>query len=225
MKLGMSAFDDLVRSRRSVRGFTEREVPTELIREALELAQHSPSNCNAQPWRVFVARGEPKDRLKQRLVAAFAANRPAEENPTPQFRAAHRQRQIACAVELYDKMGVARGDQAARRRAALRNYEFFDAPHVAIVCMDRSFGVGVALDVGCWLETFLLALWSRGISACPQAALRAYGEIVKEELGIAPELLVLCGVSFGYEDASVPANRARMPRVPVDDCVSFLGFE
>lgn len=225
MKVGMSDFDEVIRTRRSVRGYTDREVPVQLIREVLELAQHSPSNCNAQPWRVFIVRGAHKDRLKQRLLAAFDADRPVEENPTPGFEGAHRQRQIACAAELYGKMGVLRGDRPGRRHAERRNFEFFDAPHLAVVCMDRSFGLGVALDVGCWLETFLLALWSRGVAACPQASLRAFGELIKEELGIPPELRVLCGVAFGYEDPGVPANGARMTRAPIEDCVRLLGFD
>ena len=42
-------------------------------------------------------------------------------------------------------------------RATLRNFEFFDAPHVAIVCMQKKFGVRVALDVGAYVQTLLLA--------------------------------------------------------------------
>lgn len=218
----MTDFDTVVRTRRSVRGFSRREVPLELVREALELAQHSPSNCNAQPWRVFIASGARREALRERLLEAYDGGTPAEDSPTPRFEAELRKRQIACAVELYGKMGVARDDRPGRRDAERRNYALFDAPHVAIVCMDAQFGVGVALDVGCWLQSFLLALWSRGVAACPQAALRAYGETIKAELGIPSELRVLCGVSFGFEDASVPANQARMGRAAWQECITLV---
>jgi nitroreductase len=90
--------------------------------------------------------------------------------------------------------------------------------------MRKEFGVGVALDVGCWLQTFLLALESFGIHSCAQASLRAYGGLIQEELGIDPSLAVLCGVSFGYADETVPANAARMSRAPLQECVTLLGF-
>ena len=55
----------------------------------------------------------------------------------------------------------------------LRNFELFDAPHVAIVCMEKRFGVRVAVDVGGYVQTLLLALWSRGIASC-EASLSTY---------------------------------------------------
>jgi hypothetical protein len=82
--------------------------------------------------------------------------------------------------------------------------------------MDRAFGIGVALDVGMWVQTFMLALTSRGVSSCPQAALRAYAGLLATELRIPDNELMLCGVSFGYEDESVPVNAARQPRDPVE---------
>ena len=76
-------------------------------------------------------------------------------------------------------MGVARGDRVGRMKAMLRNFEFFDAPHVAYVCMAQSFGIGVALDVGMYVQTLMLAMQSRGISSCAQAALRAFPDVVR----------------------------------------------
>ncbi len=84
-------------------------------------------------------------------------------------------------------------------RAMLRNFEFFDAPHIAILCMHKSFGLRVALDVGAYLQTLLLAMWSRGIASCAQASLSSYPGIVRRELSIPDELRILCGISFGYE--------------------------
>jgi hypothetical protein len=215
-------FDEVVQTRRSVRGFSARPVPAQVIREALELAQRSPSNCNAQPWRVVIATGERCERLRARLLEAFDAGEAVDEHPTPRFEAEYRHRQVACAAELYGKMGVAREDKPGRRSAERRNFELFDAPQVAIVTMDARFGVGVGVDVGCWVQTFLLSLWARGVGACAQASLRAYGELVRKEVGLDQGQRVLCSISFGYEDESMPANQARMSRVPVDECVRWL---
>ncbi len=213
----MHDLDDTIRQRRSVRGYLpDKLVPAAVLREALELAQAAPSNCNVQPWRVFVASGAACRRLRLKLTTAISVGElGGMEDPADQFPEPYRKLQVECAVALYREMGIERGDHAGRMRAMLRNFEFFDAPHVAIVCMEKSYGLGVALDVGMWVQTFMLALWSRGVASCPQASLRQYPDILRQELDISPALRIMCGVSFGYEDPAVPANRCRQTRDPI----------
>jgi nitroreductase len=220
----MADLDDVIRSRRSVRGFLpDRPVPRQLLLEACALAQHAPSNCNVQPWRVFLASGARRDRLVRALAQAIEQReRPLPEDPIDSFFGPYQRLQFACAAELYGKMGVARGDVAARKRAMLLNYRLFEAPHVAVVCMAREFQRGVALDVGIWLQTFMLALWSRGVATCAQASLRNYPQVIRAELLIPDGLTILCGVSIGYEDPAVPANETRQGREPVEHNVVFL---
>ena len=219
----MLSFDDTVRSRRAVRGFhPDRPVPPDVIREAFALAQRAPSNCNIQPWRVFVATGAARDRVRDALMAAFdegVSGTPDVAFDT--FRDEYRLLQVDCAVTMYKAMGIGKTDRVGRRRAHRRNFELFDAPHTAIVCMNRSFGAGVALDVGMYVQTLILALASRGVQSCPQAAIRHYPQVLRAALDIPDDLQVLCGMSFGYEDAEVPANSARMTRESVDANVFF----
>jgi len=220
----MYDLDQTIRERRSVRGFLPKPVPRDLLEEVLGLAQHAPSNCNVQPWRVYVASGEVVDKLRSALVEATTAGESSVmAAPVDEFFGGYREKQIACAVELYGKMGVERGDRVGRFNASLRNFEFFDAPHVAYVCMAKSFGIGVALDVGMYVQTLMLAMQSRGISSCAQAALRAFPELAAEHLAIPDDEQILCGLSFGYEDPDVPANQTRQPRDPVSSNVFFRG--
>ena len=66
----MHDLDKSILERRSVRGFLpDALVPNDTLKEVLQLAQHTPSNCNVQPWRVFVAEGARRDTLSQRLLA------------------------------------------------------------------------------------------------------------------------------------------------------------
>lgn len=220
----MHDLDETIRERRSVRGFLPKPVPRETIEEVLELAQHAPSNCNVQPWRVYIASGDARDELRAALVAAVTSGKASGAMAlVDDFRGDYRDKQVACAAELYGKMGIERGDRVGRLKAMLRNFEFFDAPHVAYVCMAKSFGIGVALDVGMYVQTLMLAMQSRGIGSCAQAALRAYPELVARQLGIPDDEHILCGLSFGYEDVDVPANRTRQPRDPISRNVLFVG--
>lgn len=216
-------FDEVVRERRSTRAFDpSRSVSRDTLRRVLSLAQQAPSNCNAQPWHVYIASGERCAKLRERLLTAAHSGGAPEENATPAFEGACRARQVACAVELYRAMGVERGDTLGRQAASLRNFEFFDAPHVALLYMDRKFGVGVALDVGAYLQTLLLAFQRFGIATCAQASLRVYASVVQSELAIPEHLQLLCGVSFGYALETAKVNMVRQTRSAIDDCVHFV---
>jgi nitroreductase len=75
------SFIDLIRSRRSIRSFTDRPVSREDTTRCLEAARLAPSACNAQPW-TFVVADDPE--VKNRLGDAafdgvYANNRFAKE--------------------------------------------------------------------------------------------------------------------------------------------------
>lgn len=220
----MYDLDKTICERRSVRGFLPQPVPRDVLEEVLELAQHAPSNCNVQPWRVYIASGDTLEKLRAALVHAVTRGEsPLMVAPMDEFFGGYREKQVACAVELYGKMGIERDDRLGRLKASLRNFEFFDAPHVAYICMDRSFGIGVALDVGMYVQTLMLAMQSRGIGSCAQASLRAFPKLVAEHLRIPDGEQILCGLSFGYEDPKVAANETRQPRDPISSNVFFRG--
>jgi nitroreductase len=119
-------------------------------------------------------------------------------------------------------MGVARGDTEGRLDAWRRNFLAVDAPVVALCGIDRRFGLYAALDVGCWLQTLLLAASAEGLATCAQAALATYPGAVRRVLGVPDDVALLFGIAIGVEDASVPANACRTTRSPVSDNVVFV---
>src|SRR5580700_8689119 len=110
----MYDLDEMIRERRSVRGFLPgRLVPRQSICEALELAQRAPSNCNVQPWRVFIASGVGCDRLRGALRQAVTTGvSPAPDDPVDEFPGSYRRLRVECAVALYKEMGIERNDHA-----------------------------------------------------------------------------------------------------------------
>jgi nitroreductase len=54
---------DFFKSRRSIRNFSEEEVDLSFIKRAVTMAQHTPSQCNRQPWKVYVFSGIKKKEL------------------------------------------------------------------------------------------------------------------------------------------------------------------
>jgi len=215
---------DALRTRRSVRGFLDKPVPEETLKQIFELAQLAPSNCNIQPWKVFVASGEVRDELRRRMVEKVTAGVPMEPDFEPnagKFNGVYRQRQVDCAVELYNNMGIERDDKPGRMRAQLRNFELFDAPHVVFIGMEREFGPTVALDVGMYIQSLMLAMTAHGVGSCAQGSMRYFPNDVREIFGEPASTAILVGISFGYEDPEVAANRTRVGRAPLADSVAF----
>jgi nitroreductase len=214
---------DAIFQRRSVRGFLPETVPEETMRKVFEQAQQAPSNCNTQPWYVVVASGGLRDSLRDQFIGRAMAGTPPEPDFSyvSKFEGVYRGRQVDCAAALYGEMEIARDDKAGRRRAALRNFEFFDAPHVAFLCMDRSFGATIAVDVGIYAQTLMLAMTAQGISSCAMGSLRSHPDLVRDAFGLEENIGVVFGICFGYDDSEVKANNTRTTRVPLDETVVF----
>ncbi len=214
---------EAIAERRSVRGFLDREVPPEVMTRIFDIARQAPSNCNVQPWKVYVASGALKDRLRQQMYENTANGVPP--NPDYEyrgdFRDEYRVRQVECAVALYSQMGIGRHDREGRMRAVLRNFEFFDAPHIAFIGMNPAFGTTVAVDVGMYAQTLMLTMVAFGLHSCPMGSMRNYPDLIREAFDIRDGTKILFGVSFGYEDAEVPANATRTTRAPLDENVVF----
>ena len=66
--------------------------------------------------------------------------------------------------------------------------------------------------------------WFRLTSAGALAplAVATHSALVKRELGIPQERLMVCGISFGYEDASHRANGYRTTRALLDEAVAWI---
>lgn len=209
--------------RRSTRGFLPTPIERATLTRLLSAAQHAPSWCNVQPWRVWVTEPPRTQALAAELVAAARAGLPHAEVPFPlDYPSPYKERRVACGAALYTAMGVARDDKAARYDAWLRNYGLFDAPHVAIVACDRRLGPYVYIDVGVWLGYVTTAATALGIDTCSMASVAAYPEVLRASLGVPDTDVILFGIALGYADAAVPANQARTTREPVETNVTFV---
>lgn len=217
-------FQSVIRSRRSYRGFLSTPVANSTIVEVLEDAQHTPSNCNTQPWHVHVVSGSKLTELSRVLHAKNEAGlwSPDFSFDMEEYFGTYKVRQAAQSKAFYDAMEVARDDKVGRSHAASQNYSFFNAPHAAFLFMP-SFGdnVRVASDIGMYGQSFLLSLTAHGLGGIPQTSLGFFAGAIREFLGASNELKMLFGISFGYPDDSAMGNRMRVGRAPLSETVTF----
>ena len=67
---GAKFVDAAISSRRSVRGFKPNPIDKKLIQHLLALASRAPSGTNMQPWKVYILRGEIKERLTKKILTS-----------------------------------------------------------------------------------------------------------------------------------------------------------
>lgn len=221
--LPFPALAALFEQRSSARGFLPEPLPRDLLEQLFAAAQRAPSWCNVQPWKVIVTEPPKTAAVIRALLEATTTSPQTPEVPFPgEYTPPYLERRRACGGALYAAMEIPRGDQEGRRQAWLRNYQAFDAPHLAVVSCERKLGPYAYVDVGVWLGYLLAAAESLGIATCPMASVVAYPAALRAQLPIAASEDLLLGVALGWRDDAVPANRCRTSRDPIAANVRFV---
>jgi len=213
----------LTAGRHSCRAFRPDPVPRATIERIVTLAGRAASWCNAQPWQLLITEGDATDRFREALMTR-ARNSPGEPHfPWPTaYRDEYGERRRACGYQLYEAVGIARDDHAARNSQAFENFRLFGAPHVALLTTDADLGLYGAVDCGGFIANFMLAAQGLGVASIAQAALSLQSDFIAEHFDLPPERRFICGISFGYEDEAHPANAFRTPRAPMEEIARFL---
>lgn len=72
-------FKKVIQSRRSVRNFTDKPIPAEILDDCLDLALLAPNSSNLQPWTFYVVQNPAKKKqLIKACMSQFAARTAAE---------------------------------------------------------------------------------------------------------------------------------------------------
>jgi nitroreductase len=208
---------EAVMSRASVRAFTDRAVPTPLLRDILRKAARAPSGGNLQPWHVYLLNGEAMARFR----AMMAPRRAAGLADTPEYAVypqplgePYRSRRFAVGEALYARLGIPREDRAARLRWFSRNWDFFGAPAALFLYVDRTMGPPQWSDLGGFLQTVMLLLREAGLDSCAQEAWAVQHAAVSAFLGAPPERMLFCGMAIGERDPDHPVSGLRTERAP-----------
>ena len=222
-------YDDVVKGRRSIRGYLKKPVPMAVIREVIDLAMRAPSSLNTQPWNFYVVAGEPLDRIRagntERNLAGVPHSR--EFRTQGEYAGVHRERQVEIAKQLFGAMGIAREDKVARQDWVLRGFRQFDAPVSIVVTYDRAIHGGdiAPFDCGAVVNALVNAAWSRGLGCVINSQGIMQSPVVREHAGISDDQVIMICVAMGYPDDNFPANAVVSKRKSVDEAVTFVGFE
>ncbi|GKQ51463.1 nitroreductase [Bradyrhizobium sp. Ce-3] len=220
----IGALEELLNERYSVRAFQPREVPRDVIEHILTTAQRTASWCNSQPWQVLIVSGEAKERFRKAIYAEASRGLGEDYDFTPprEYVGVYLERRRESGFQLYNTLGISRGDKAAYAKQALENYNFFGAPHIAVIHTNEPLGIYGAIDCGGYVSNFMLAAQALGLGTIPQAAIARHSGLIRGHFNLAEDRRVVCGISFGYADNAHKVNGYRTSRATVADTVTFV---
>jgi len=108
---------EAIKTRKSIRAFTDQEVSQETIEKLLEISQRSPSGTNTQPWQVYVCTGDARQAITDDVLALAAEGKAKKYEDYDYYPAKwselHNSRRRGVGWGLYGLLGIEKGDREA----------------------------------------------------------------------------------------------------------------
>ena len=222
-------FSQLIKARKSIRGYLQKPVPREVIEEIIEVAKWAPSSMNTQPWHVHAVTGEVLDRIRKGNSDNMIAGVPPKRDfPMKEaYEGVHRRRQIDVAVQLFDAMGIARDDKVRRTDWVMRGFRQFDAPVSLVLTYDKYLEPAAIsqFDLGAFSHAIVLAAWERGLGCVINGQGIMQSKVVREIAGIPDDQNIMICIAMGYPDPSFVANDVKSVREDNATFVRYVGFD
>jgi len=222
-------FSELIKARRSVRGYRPDPVPREVIEEIISVAKWAPSSMNTQPWHVHVVTGEPLDNIRRGNTENMLAGVPPKrEFPMREsYEGIHRKRQVEVAVQLFDAMGIAREDTERRTDWVMRGFRQFDAPVSLVLTYDKYLEPAAIsqFDLGAFSHAIVLAAWERGLGCVINGQGIMQSHVVRKHAQIPDDQVIMICIAMGYPDDSFVANDVKSRREDNKNFVRYVGFD
>ncbi|MFC2021441.1 nitroreductase [Chloroflexota bacterium] len=216
---------EAILERRSIRTFMPDPVPKETLLKILEVATRAPSSGNTQPWEIFVATGRVMERIRQSYLDRYEKKIQGEAEIRSIARellpAEMLDRVLQMRIERSEAERVEPQHPESVRLTTDRSARLYGTPVVIILCMNRILTTFSVFDHGMLTQNILLAAQNFGIGSIIATATVIHPDILRKELGIPDDLLIVEGIALGYPDKQSPINTFRSSRRPIQEVVTF----
>lgn len=222
---------EAVKKRRSIRAFKQEVAPTELLTELMEIAIRAPSGVNSQPWEFYLVKGEALENLRHHCVEPYRQGiEPHPDLPIPDkskgetgLQGIYRERQVALAKQIFQKLGIAKGDDKGLQDYMESMYRFYDAPIVIVIVIDQMLKLTwPVVDIGIMAQTIALGALEYGLGTCIMRAIVDYPEQVRKAVGISKSKKIMLGLALGYPDRDHPLNKFVSEREKLENLLTIV---
>lgn len=225
---------EAIKQRKSIRDFKSDPVPKEILTQILTEAQRAPSWANTQPWEFIVAAGSPLKNIREAFLKRAGDGEmmnPDLAGPV-QFPEPFNSRRRGVGRGLFEVMGIGREDKERRMQWGLEGMKIFDAPCVIFITTEWAFydqeeGLNVwpVFDCGLAAQNIMLLAVKHGLGTIPAIQAVAYPDVLRSELSIPDEKLIVLGIGIGYPDLDQPVNKFSSDRESLDSITTWCGFD
>ena len=214
-----------VQNRRTIRKFLPKPVPEETIGEIISEALWAPSWGNTQPWEFMVVTGPLMEKFKienRKALMSGETSTPDIQMPE-EWPKALKSRYKDVGRTLFNSLSIARDDVEARTNYYGEMFNLFDAPAMLLVLLDKSLLLEYAmLDVGLFMQTFMLLACDRGLGTAALAASVHFPQVARKVLPIPAEKHLAIGAAIGWPDTVAPANLFERRRADLDELITWV---
>ena len=208
----------------SVRGFTEKPVPREMIVDLLDAARNAPSASIKQALNFFVVRGESRDLLCNDLLEACKKRDkhydPSRGKTIPSIYL-ERTKKLLKAIRSHLNEMNKQAVPFLEEGSCL----FYGAPVLVLVTMDRAHPQSKLVDIGCAVENLVLAAQQKGLGTCIIALVLMFEQLIRERLEIDDNLSLVVCIALGHPDSALPVNNLRAPKEALTEMTRWIGFD
>jgi nitroreductase len=217
---------EALKKRYSVRAFKPDPIDRNTLNRILQAALRAPSWANTQPWEIHIAGGEVLDRLREAFMQNLrncVARKPDLAAPK-QWPLAFQERMVSLHGERTATLDRVCLDRSVLKELSEVNYQFFYAPAVAYLCMDRTLTPWSVFDLGLLAQSIMLSAQHFGVDSATAVTVVAHPGLIRDELKIPNDLSIIIGIALGHADPDHPQNQYRSPRRTVQEAVTFHGM-
>ena len=218
---------EAIKQRKSIRAFKPDPVPRDVLYNIIEQALRAPSWANTQPWEFMVVSGQPLREIQEGFVAR-GMQEPSSEVARPyEFPEPYMARIRALAPKDRKEM-----TEEEMKERMLVNFRHYGATTCIYLLVDKSIlmqskGINVwsMYDSGSAVQNIMLLATAHGLGTVAQAQAVVYPDIIRRVVNLPESKLIALGIAVGYPDWDDPVTGSWTTREPMDNVVTWYGYE
>lgn len=219
----MNSILKTIAERKSVREFSPERISKTNLQNILEAVRRAPSGKNTQPWKLFLLSEEPLEALRKDYCNAFDSEKPAAAEINTSLLLPYKNRAMELGRQIFAHKGILREDKIKRKAHDRANFEFFNAPQIFVLAVDKNaYHEGTLMDCGIFAGYLMLAIDGAGYGCCPQTSTIIYPDILRNHIPHSENFLFLMIFPFGKALPESKLNLFRSDREPVSSWFSEI---
>ena len=190
---------EIIKERRSIRKYLDKDIPQEVLQELLETALWAPSGTNRQNWDIYVVKGDQREKLLECMIMAGEIFKPTLEKLFPE-------KMVNITMNFFKNIGgapvlllVYMPKHTYEIRQDMTSLEKYKLEH------ERYTN---SLSAAALIQNILLLAKEKGLGTCWMTAPKNAEEQINKEMGITDQELVSV-IPIGYPDQEPPAPKRK----------------